>query len=317
MATPERPQSRASPGPSGSAPRSRFHVSRGWILFGLALLAFNIYFSSRATEPVLARPRPVQPVLPQAGERAGTSRRSPRRARRSRARSRKPERYQGSKPTTKFKTEIPAFANTDALSALLEKKGVVVNAQPLDNGPPWWESLLLGFGPTLLFLLLLFSLIRRAGNVQNVLGPFGRSRARRYQPSGDRVTFADVAGIDEAKAGADARSSTSCAIPRSTSKLGGRIPHGVLLSGPPGTGKTLLARAVAGEADVPFFSHGRLGVRRGDRRRRRLARARPLRPGEGGRAGDRLHRRARRDRPLAHLRRRPASAAATTSASRR
>ena len=75
-----------------------------------------------------------------------------------------------------------------------------MNAQPLDTGAPWWQNLLLGFGPTLLFIFLLFWLMRRAGNVQNVLGSFGRSRARRYQPSGDRVTFADVAGIDEAKA---------------------------------------------------------------------------------------------------------------------
>ena len=95
--------------------------------------------------------------------------------------------------------------------------------------------------------------MRRAGNVQNVLGSFGRSRARQYEPSGDRVTFADVAGIDEAK---EELSEVVDFLrnPEKYQKLGGRIPHGVLLSGPPGTGKTLLARAVAGEADVPFFS---------------------------------------------------------------
>ena len=76
---------------------------------------------------------------------------------------------------------------------------MVVNAQPLDTGTPWWQSLLLFFGPTLLFVGLLFFLMRRAGNVQNILGAFGRSRASRYQPSSDRVTFKDVAGIDEAK----------------------------------------------------------------------------------------------------------------------
>ena len=128
-----------------------------------------------------------------------------------------------------------------------------MNAEPLDTGPPWWQSLLLGFGPTILFVVLLFWLMRRAGNVQNVLGAFGRSRARRYQPSGDRVTFADVAGIDEAK-----EELTEVVDflrhPEKYQRLGGRIPHGVLLSGPPGTGKTLLARAVAGEANVPFFS---------------------------------------------------------------
>jgi cell division protease FtsH len=162
-------------------------------------------------------------------------------------------RYGGSKPTTRFRTEIPAFADNDALSRLLQRKGVVVNAQPLDTGAPWWQNLLLGFGPTILFVFLLFWLMRRAGNVQNVLGSFGRSRARRYQPSGDRVTFADVAGIEEAEAELT-EVVDFLRHPEKYRKLGGRIPHGVLLSGPPGTGKTLLARAVAGEANVPFFS---------------------------------------------------------------
>jgi cell division protease FtsH len=161
--------------------------------------------------------------------------------------------YGKSKPTTNFKTEVPAFANTDQLSALLQKNDVVVNAQPLQTGVAWWENLLLGFGPTILFVFLLFWLMRRAGSAQNLLGQFGRSRARRYQPSGDRVTFADVAGVEEAK------SELSEVVdflrhPDKYRRLGGRIPHGVLLSGPPGTGKTLLARAVAGEANAPFFS---------------------------------------------------------------
>src|SRR5262245_24473902 len=163
------------------------------------------------------------------------------------------ETYAGSKPTTLFKTEIPAFADTVALSQLLEEKDVVVNAQPLDTGPPLWESLLLGFAPTILFVLLLFWLLRRAGSMQNALGAFSRTRARRYQPSGDRVTFADVAGIEEAKE--ELREVVDfLRHPEKYQKLGGRIPHGVLLSGPPGTGKTLLARAVAGEAEVPFFT---------------------------------------------------------------
>src|SRR5439155_11093343 len=131
--------------------------------------------------------------------------------------------------------------------------GVAVNAQPLDTAAPWWENLLLGFGPTILFVLLLFWLMRRAGNLQNILGSFGRSRARRYQPSGDRVTFADVAGIEEAKAELS-EVVDFLRHPEKYRRLGGRIPHGVLLSGPPGTNKTLLARAVAGEANAPFFS---------------------------------------------------------------
>src|SRR5262249_58219898 len=108
-------------------------------------------------------------------------------------------------------------------------------------------------GGAMLVVLLLVWLMRRAGSAQNVLGAFGRSRARRYQPSGERVTFADVAGIDEAKAELS-EVVEFLRRPEKYSKLGARIPHGVLLSGPPGTGKTLLAKAVAGEANVPFFS---------------------------------------------------------------
>jgi len=163
------------------------------------------------------------------------------------------ESYAGSKKTKLFATEIPAFADTNSLSQLLQKKKVVVNAKPITTGLPWWESVLVGFGPTILFVGLLFWLMRRAGNVQGMLGAFGRSRARRYEPSGVKVTFADVAGIEEAKAEL-AEVVDFLRNPERYQKLGGRIPHGVLLSGPPGTGKTLLARAVAGEADVPFFS---------------------------------------------------------------
>ena len=136
---------------------------------------------------------------------------------------------------------------------MLQENDVTVNAKPLDTGSPWWQALLLGFGPTILFVFLLFWLIRRAGNVQNALGSFGRSRARRYEPSADKVTFADVAGIDEAK---EELSEVVDFLrnPDRYRRLGGRIPHGVLLSGAPGTGKTLLARAVAGEANAPFFS---------------------------------------------------------------
>jgi cell division protease FtsH len=95
--------------------------------------------------------------------------------------------------------------------------------------------------------------MRRASGMQSVLGSFGRSTACRYQPTGDRVTFADVAGIDEAKLELS-EVVDFLRHPEKYRRLGGRIPHGMLLSGPPGTGKTLLARAAAGEADAPFFS---------------------------------------------------------------
>jgi cell division protease FtsH len=162
-------------------------------------------------------------------------------------------RYQNSGPTTLFQTEIPAFANTSQLSKLLQEHRVLVNAEPLDTGPPWWESVLVGFAPTLLFIGLLFLLLRRAGNVQNALGSFGRSRAKRYEDTEGKVTFKDVAGIEEAKQEL-AEVVDFLRSPAKYQRLGGRIPHGVLLAGPPGTGKTLLARAVAGEANVPFYS---------------------------------------------------------------
>jgi cell division protease FtsH len=158
------------------------------------------------------------------------------------------------KTSRRFATEVPAFANTDALAQLLQQHGVVVNAQPLDTGSPWWQNLLFGFGPTLLFLGLLFWLMRRAsGGAGGLLSSFGRSRARRFDPAAGRVTFADVAGIDEAKAEL-AEIVDFLKDPEKYRRLGGRIPRGALLSGAPGTGKTLLARAVAGEAQVPFFS---------------------------------------------------------------
>src|SRR6266550_4716239 len=190
------------PAPRGPTPpppqRPRCGMSRRWILFALALLAFNFYFGSRATQPSSRVRVPYSPFfLKQVS--AGHVKEITSKGTAIQGTFTQKETYNGSKATTHFKTEIPTFADTKALSQLLQSKGVVVNAQPLQTGTPWWENLLVGFGPTLLFLLLLFWLLRRAGNVQGMLGAFGRSRARRYEPSGDKVTFADVAGIDEAK----------------------------------------------------------------------------------------------------------------------
>jgi cell division protease FtsH len=230
----------------------RLRTSSRWIVLFLALLGLNFYLGSRATQPPSRLRVPYSPFFLEQVT-AGHVKEITSKGTSIQGTFSQREQYAGSKPTTLFRTEIPAFADNDALSRLLQQKGVVVNAQPLDTGAPWWQNLLLGFGPTILFLVLLFWLMRRAGNVQNVLGSFGRSRARRYEPSGDRVTFADVAGIEEAKAELT-EVVDFLRQPEKYQRLGGRIPHGVLLSGPPGTGKTLLARAVAGEADVPFFS---------------------------------------------------------------
>src|SRR5919201_1568156 len=244
------------PAPRGSTPTGSkppgFRFNRWWILIALGLLAFNFYLGSRATQPPARVRVPYSPFfLDQV--RAGHVKEITSKGTAIQGTFTQKLPYDRSKPTTRFRTEIPAFADNNALAQLLQEKRVVVNAQPLDSGVPWWDNLLLGFGPTILFVFLLFWLMRRAGNAQNLLGSFGRSSARRYQPSGDKVTFADVAGIDEAK-----EELTEVVDflrhPEKYRRLGGRIPHGVLLSGPPGTGKTLLERAVAGEADVPVFS---------------------------------------------------------------
>src|SRR3954469_7159058 len=250
-----RTDSKGPPAPRGSSPRRpppRFPISRGWIAFALVLLAVNFYLGSRATQPPSRVRIPYSPFFVNEVN-AGRVKEITSKGTAIQGTFTTKVHYGKAKPTTRFKTEVPAFANTDKLSALLQEKDVVVNAQPLATGGPWWQNLLLGFGPTILFVFLLFWLMRRAGNAQNLLGSFGRSRARRYQPSGDRVTFSDVAGIDEAKAELS-EVVDFLRHPEKYRRLGGRIPHGVLLSGPPGTGKTLLARAVAGEADVPFFS---------------------------------------------------------------
>src|SRR5215207_2304455 len=239
---------RREPTASPSPQRSRFK----WWWIVAAFLIVNYWAGSQAMKPESRVRVPYSPFFLQQ-VRGGNVADITSKGTAIQGTFRQAERYADSKPTTRFKTEIPAFADTDALSQLLQRKGVVENAQPLDTGGSWWANLLLGFGPTLLFVGLLLWLGRRAGGVQNALGSFGRSSARRYQPSGDRVTFADVAGIDEAE---DELTEVVDFLrhPDKYARLGGRIPHGVLLSGPPGTGKTLLARAVAGEANVPFFS---------------------------------------------------------------
>src|ERR671934_260551 len=204
MSANQRQDGGAPPAPRGSTPSPeqqppRFRPSRAWILFALTLLAVNVYLGSRATQPPSRVRVPYSPFFLNQVT-SGHVKEITSKGTAIQGMFTQKIRYGKAKPTTRFKTEVPAFANNDELSALLRKKGVVVNAQPLEGGVPWWENLLLGFGPTILFVFLLFWLMRRAGNVQNILGSFGRSRARRYQPSGDRVTFADVAGIDEAKA---------------------------------------------------------------------------------------------------------------------
>jgi cell division protease FtsH len=154
-----------------------------------------------------------------------------------------------------FKTEVPSFIDHNSVTQLLAQHHVVINANPPDSGRSLIGTLLLGFLPTILLIGFFIWLIRRqmGGGGGGVLGGFGRSTARRTKPDEqERVTFADVAGIDEAE---DELVEIVDFLknPQRYTKLGARVPHGVLLYGPPGTGKTLLARAVAGEAHAAFF----------------------------------------------------------------
>jgi cell division protease FtsH len=223
-----------------------------WLAIAIALFAVNYLAATSATRSPARIRVPYSPFFVHQIE-AGNVAEITSKGTAIQGTFKRPARYGDSSPTTRFATEIPEFADTQGLARSLAGAGVVVNAQPLQRSLPWWENVLLNFGPTLLFLGLLVWLARRGASAQSLLGSFGRSNARRYSPGPGRVTFADVAGIDEAKAEL-AEVVDFLRRPDRYRKLGGRIPHGVLLSGEPGTGKTLLARAVAGEANVPFFS---------------------------------------------------------------
>jgi cell division protease FtsH len=253
---------RVTPAPDGrgagtggrppSPSRSRWWIAAAVVVF---LLAINLWVSSQALKPNAPIRIPYSPTflnevrannvsaISSTGDAiSGTLK--------------KPISYpQGATQSTNFSTQIPSFADNSSLFASLSKEGVTINAQPTNKGPSIAESLIFGFGPTLLLVALFVFVARRsagAGGGAGGLMSFGRSRARRVEASDQHITFEDVAGIDEAK-----EELTEIVdflkTPDKYLALGARIPRGVLLSGPPGTGKTLLARAVAGEAGVPFF----------------------------------------------------------------
>ena len=153
----------------------------------------------------------------------------------------------------KDKTRIRTYsADYPDFVKVLREKDVQIEVKPPDESP-WYITFLVTWGPFILFLGLWFFLMRQMQVGGNKALSFGKSRARMLTEDRKKVTFSDVAGIDEAK-GEVLEIIDFLKDPRKFQKLGGRIPKGVLIVGPPGTGKTLLAKAIAGEASVPFFS---------------------------------------------------------------
>ncbi|MCT4536213.1 ATP-dependent zinc metalloprotease FtsH [Halodesulfovibrio sp.] len=150
-------------------------------------------------------------------------------------------------------TVVNTYAPDDPkLVDRLVGKGIVVNAEPKEDSP-WYMTLLVSWFPMLLLIGVWIFFMRQMQGGGGKAMSFGRSRARLISQEQTKVTFADVAGVDEAKEELS-EVVDFLSNPKRFTRLGGRIPKGVLLVGPPGTGKTLLARAVAGEAGVPFFS---------------------------------------------------------------
>jgi cell division protease FtsH len=151
---------------------------------------------------------------------------------------------------TEFVTMVPMV--TPELLAKLDGKGVRVGARPARESPIW-QTILIYWFPFLLFIGLWVFFLRQMQAGGGKAMSFGKARARLLTENQQRVTFDDVAGVEESKIELE-EIIAFLREPKKFTRLGGRIPKGVLLVGPPGTGKTLLARAVAGEAGVPFFS---------------------------------------------------------------
>ena len=149
-----------------------------------------------------------------------------------------------------FQTYAP---NDPSLISRLYGKNVAITAKPQGEQVPWFVSLLISWLPFIALIAVWIFLSRQMQGAGGKAMGFGKSRAKMLTEAHGRVTFEDVAGVDEAKSDLE-EIVEFLRDPGKFQRLGGRIPRGVLLVGPPGTGKTLIARAVAGEANVPFFT---------------------------------------------------------------
>ncbi len=238
-----------------------FPRSRTFLALLVGLLVLNLLISFLTGGPEERRRVPYQPFFLQQVE-AGNVQALTSREDSIEGELRKPATYDppgDDKPVQidRFKTQVPAFIDRAGLTEVLTDRQVVINAEAPDAGRGFFLNLLLGLAPALLLVGFFVWLSRRqAGGGGGVLGGFGRSTARRVERGTEgrgRVTFDDVAGIDEAEQEL-VEIVDFLKNPERYGRLGARIPRGVLLFGPPGTGKTLLARAVAGEAEAAFFS---------------------------------------------------------------
>jgi cell division protease FtsH len=263
--TPDQAGRRVDPAPGGrgaapSPSRPMIPRSRQFVAILLGLLALNLVISFVTRGPEERRRIPYQPFFVDQVEAGNvkeiSSQQDSIEGELKREASYDPPGDAKPVKVTKFKTEVPTFIDPAQLTTLLDRQKVVINAKAPDTGRSLWSTLLLGFLPTILLVAFFVWIFRRQSGAGGggVLGGFGRSTARRLKPGEqERVTFDDVSGIDEAE---DELVEVVDFLknPQRYTKLGARVPRGVLLYGPPGTGKTLLARAVAGEADAAFFS---------------------------------------------------------------
>ena len=218
------PDGRGAP-PSSEPPKQRILGPAVWILLFAVLLFCNVILISTLQTPVTRVRIPYSPTFLTQVEDGNVSSIA------SKGTSlqgvfRTPVRYpdSASPQASVFSTEIPEFANNNTLLALLQSKGVVINARAPSTGTSVFVTILLSFGPALLIVLLFIWMMRRASGLGGAMSSFGRSRAQRVEPSQQQVTFEDVAGIDEAK---DELTEIVDFLrdPDKYRRLGGRIPR--------------------------------------------------------------------------------------------